>query len=157
MKSGYLFDSHALLSFFQKEKGADAVAKILRKARKQRLDRLICIINLGEIVYMTKKRFGNNKKLEVLGRVGQLGFKVLPARDSLVYKAAELKAEYPISYADCFALACAQEHSATLDTGDPEFKKVAPLVKIHWRLFFGREIRTAVNGTRAQGVTFFSK
>ena len=132
MISRYLFDSHALLAFFQKEEGATVVAKILRRALKQRLDRLICVINLGEIMYMTKRRFGDNKKLEVLGRVHQLSFKVLPAPESLVFKAAELKAEFPISYADCFAVACAVEHSAMLVTGDPEFKKVAHLINIQW-------------------------
>ena len=77
LTSRYLFDSHALLAFFQKEKGADVVSKILRKALKQGMDRLICVINLGEIIYMTKRRFGDNKKMEILGRVHQLGFKIL--------------------------------------------------------------------------------
>jgi ribonuclease VapC len=132
MTSRYLFDSHALLAFFQEEKGTEVVAKILRRALKQRLDRLICVINLGEIIYMTKRRFGDNKKVEILGRVHQLGFKILPVPEDLVYKAAELKADYPISYADCFALACALEQSAILVTGDPEFKKVAHLINIQW-------------------------
>ncbi len=132
MTSRYLFDSHALLAFFQEEKGTEVVAKILRRALKQRLDRLICVINLGEIIYMTKRRFGDNKKVEILGRVHQLGFKILPAPEALVYKAAELKADYPISYADCFALACALEQSAILVTGDPEFKKVSHLINIQW-------------------------
>jgi ribonuclease VapC len=90
------------------------------------------VINLGEIIYMTKRRFGDQKKLEVLGRIHQLGLKVLPAPKPLVYKAAELKAEYPISYADCFALAGALERSAILVTGDPEFRKVDHLVSIQW-------------------------
>jgi ribonuclease VapC len=132
MTPRYLFDSHALLAFFQEEKGTEVVAKILRRALKQRLDRLICVINLGEIIYMTKRRFGDNKKVEILGRVHQLGFKILPAPEALVYKAAELKADYPISYADCFALACALEQSAILVTGDPEFKKVSHLINIQW-------------------------
>ena len=132
MTAGYLFDSHALLAFFQKEEGAEIVAKILRKSVKQRLDQLISVINLGEIIYMTKRRFGDRKKMDILGRIHQLGLKVLPAPEPLVYKAAELKAEYPISYVDCFALACAQKHSAILVTGDPEFKKVAHLVSIQW-------------------------
>ena len=132
MTSRYLFDSHALLAFFQEEKGTEVVAKILRRALKQRLDRLLCVINLGEIIYMTKRRFGDNKKVEILGRVHQLGFKILPAPEALVYKAAELKADYPISYADCFALACALEQSAILVTGDPEFKNVAHLINIQW-------------------------
>jgi predicted nucleic acid-binding protein len=132
MTSSYLFDSHALLAFFQKEKGTEIVAKILRGAEKHHLARLICVINLGEIIYMTKRRFGDQKKMEILGRVHQLGFKILPVPEPLVYKAAEFKAEYPISYADCFALACALEHSAILVTGDPEFKKVVHLVSIEW-------------------------
>ena len=81
---------------------------------------------------MTKRRFGDQKKVEILGRIYQLGLKILPAPEPLVFKAAELKEEYPISYADCFALTCAQEHSAILVTGDPEFKKVVHLVSIQW-------------------------
>ena len=132
MTAGYLFDSHALLAFFQKEKGAEMVAKILRESVEQRLDQLISVINLGEIIYMTKRRFGDQKKVEILGRIHQLGLKVLPAPETLVCKAAELKAEYPISYADCFALACALETSTILVTGDPEFKQVVHLVGIQW-------------------------
>jgi ribonuclease VapC len=94
--------------------------------------RVIFVINLGEILYMTKRRFGDAKKMEVLTRVHQLGIEVLSVADSLVYEAAELKAQYPISYADCFALACARERSAALVTGDPDFKKVTHLSKIVW-------------------------
>ena len=132
MTAGYLFDSHALLAFFQKEEGAEIVANILRESAKKQRAQLICVINLGEIIYMTKRRFGDQKKVEILGRIHQLGLEILPAPEPLVYKAAELKAEYPISYADCFALACALENSAILVTGDPEFKKVAHLVSIQW-------------------------
>jgi predicted nucleic acid-binding protein len=132
MKSGFLFDSYALLAFFQKEKGAKIVYNILEKSRQQRIDRLICIINLGEIIYMTKKLFGDQKKLEILGRIHQLAFKVLPVPDELVYQAAEIKAEYPLSYADCFAAACALNHDATIVTGDPEFRHIEHLVKIEW-------------------------
>ncbi len=128
----YLFDSHSLLAFFQREKGAEIVAKIIEQAMAQQMDRLICLINLGEIIYITKRNFGDTKKLEVLARVYQLGFKVLSVTEPLVFKAAEIKAEYSISYADCFALACAIEQSAILVTGDPDFKKVAHLIKIKW-------------------------
>lgn len=132
MTPPYLFDSHALLAFFQNEEGAEIVAEILQRAMKQGLDRLICVINLGEIIYITKRRFGDTKKLEVLTRVHQLGLQVLPVPQNLVFKAAEIKAQYHISYADCFALACAMEHSARVVTGDPDFKKIAHLVSIDW-------------------------
>jgi ribonuclease VapC len=132
MTPPYLFDSHALLAFFQNEEGAETVAEILRRAVNKGLDRLICVINLGEIIYITKRRFGDTKKLEVLARVHQMGLKVLPVPQALVFKAAEIKAQYPVSYADCFAVACAMEHSARVVTGDPDFKKGAHLVAIDW-------------------------
>lgn len=132
MTTPYLLDSHALLAFFQNEEGAEIVAEILQRAVKEGLDRFICVINLGEIIYITKRRFGDSKKLEVLARVHQLGLQVLPVPQNLVFKAAEIKAQYPISYADCFALACAMEHSARVVTGDPDFKKIAHLVSIDW-------------------------
>ncbi len=132
MIPAYLFDSHALLAFFQKEEGAEVVAGILRKAMQQDATRLICVINVGEIVYLTKRRFGDEKKLEVLGHIQELGLTVLPVLNELVYQAAEIKAEYPLSLADCFALACAINHAAVLVTGDPEFKAVSHLAAIEW-------------------------
>ena len=130
--SNYLFDSHALLAFFQKEEGAQVVAGIIKKLIKQQGRRLICVINLGEIIYLTKRRFGDKKKIEILSKIHELGFEVLPVPDFLVFQAAEIKAEYRISYADCFAVVCAQQNSAVLVTGDPEFKAVAHLVRIEW-------------------------
>jgi len=132
MKSGFLFDSHALLAFFQQEKGAKIVYNLLEKSRRQHIDCLICVINLGEIIYMTKKLFGDQKKLEILGRIHQLAFKVLPVPDEVVFQAAEIKAEYPIAYADCFAAACALNHDAAIVTGDPEFRHIEHLVEIEW-------------------------
>lgn len=128
----YIFDSHALLAFFQGEPGANRVAEILRDSRERHFDIFICMINLGEIVYLTKRRFGDEKKIEVLSRIYQLGLNVLSATDSLVFQAAEFKAQYALSYADCFALACSVNYSATLVTGDPEFKTVAHLIEIAW-------------------------
>ena len=132
MRQRYLFDSHALLAFFQKEDGAEVVAEILRKAISQNLDRLVCIINLGEILYLIKRRFGDEKKLQILAKIHQLGIQTLSVPDSLVFQAAEIKASYPISYADCFALSCAVNESAILVTDDPEFRQVSHMAEILW-------------------------
>ena len=50
----------------------------------------------------------------------------------LVIDAARIKARYPISYSDAFAVATAQREEATIITGDPDFKHVQDLVKIEW-------------------------
>lgn len=128
----YVFDSHALLAFFQGEPDAETVEKILRQSPAESSNVFISLINLGEIIYLAKRRFGDEKKIELLSRIYQLGFKIIPVSDALVFQAAELKAQYALSYADCFALACAINHSAVLVTGDPEFKSVEHLVSIKW-------------------------
>jgi ribonuclease VapC len=131
-KRPFIFDSHALLKFFQKEKGHEKVIHLLEEIRRTRGTKYINAINLGEIIYSTKKEFGDQKKLEVLANIERLNFTILPVPNNLIFQAAEYKAEYALSYADCFALASAVEYKATLVTGDPEFKKVEHLVDIVW-------------------------
>jgi len=131
-KRPYIFDSHALLKFFQKEKGYEKVVLLLQEIRKTGVTKYINAINLGEIIYSTKKEFGDQKKLEVLANIERLNFTILPIPNHLIFQAAEYKAQYALSYADCFALALAVEHKAIFVTGDPEFKEVEHLVDIVW-------------------------
>ena len=42
------------------------------------------------------------------------------------------KAQFPVSYADAFAVATAIREQARLVTGDPELRSVAHLVEMHW-------------------------
>ena len=131
-KRPFIFDSHALLKFFQKEKGYEKVTQLLEEIKKTGATKYINAINLGEIIYFTKKEFGDQMKLEVLANIERLNFTILPIPNDLIFQAAEYKAQYAISYADCFALASAAEQKAILVTGDPEFKKVEHLVDIVW-------------------------
>jgi predicted nucleic acid-binding protein len=131
-KGPFIFDSHALLKFFQKEKGYEKVTHLLEEIRKTGAAKYINAINLGEIIYSTKREFGDQKKLEVLANIERLNFTILPVPNNLISQAAEYKAQYALSYADCFALASAVESKATLVTGDPEFKKVEHLIGVVW-------------------------
>jgi len=128
----FVFDSHALLKLFQKEKGYEKVVRLLGEIKRSGAIKYINAINLGEIIYTTKREFGDQKKLEVLASIERLDFTLLPVPNSLIFQAAEYKAEYSLSFADCFALASAIEYKATLVTGDPEFKKVEHLIEITW-------------------------
>ena len=127
-----IFDSFALLRFFQRKPGSDKIRKLLEDGRTNNAPMMINAINVGEIICIVKRRFGEKKKLEIYLHIQQVGLTILPCPNDLNYRAAELKATYPISYADAFVLASAIEHSATLVTGDPEFKTVEHLVKIVW-------------------------
>ena len=131
-KGPFIFDSHALLKFFQKEKGYEKVVHLLEEIKKAGVTKYINAVNLGEIIYSTKREFGDQKKLEVLANIERLNFNILTVSNNLIFQAAEYKAQYRISYADCFILASAIEHKAIIVTGDPEFKNVEHLVNIMW-------------------------
>ena len=132
LKGPYIFDSYALLKFFQKEKGYEKVVHLLEEIKKAGVTKYINAVNLGEIIYSTKREFGDQKKLEVLANIERLNFTILTVSNNLIFQAAEYKAQYSISYADCFVLASAIEHKAIIVTGDPEFKKVEHLADIIW-------------------------
>ena len=106
-KGPFIFDSHALLKFFQREKGYEKVIHLLEEIKKAGAKKYLDAINLGEIIYSTKREFGDQKKIEVLANIERLSFTVLPVPDNLIFQAAEYKAQYGISYADCFVLASA--------------------------------------------------
>ncbi len=68
----------------------------------------------------------------VLGRLLKLPFSPEDATWPRVLAAAHVKAHHPISYADAFAVALAQELEAAVVTGDPEFKCVEELIDVEW-------------------------
>ncbi|MBI1919971.1 MAG: type II toxin-antitoxin system VapC family toxin [Geobacter sp.] len=127
-----LFDSFALLRFFHREPGAEKVRGLLAESLESAQERLISAINVGELIYIVQRRFGEQEKLQMLVHLQALEFTILPCPNDLIFRAAELKARYAVSYADAFALASAIEQGADLVTGDPEFKQVEHLVKIIW-------------------------
>lgn len=128
----YLLDSYALLRFIQKEAGDRQVKAILEDVQTGKARAMLNVINLGEIIYTVQRRFGQQKKLDVVMNIGRLGIEILPAPNDLVFRAAEMKARFSMSYADTFAVASAIEHGATVVTGDPEFRQVEHLIKILW-------------------------
>ncbi len=132
MKQSFVFDSYALLKLFQKEKGYEKIIRLLTDIMKSGSDKYINAVNLGEIIYTTKREFGEQKKLEALANIERLNFVILPATNKLIFQSAEYKAIHSISYADCFVLASAIECNAVIVTGDPEFKKVEHMAAIFW-------------------------
>jgi len=131
MKS-ILFDSYAILAYSLDEAGADQVEHLLRSASQAGMDAYMSEINLGEIYYLTIRRIGLRAAKIHLEQVRQLPIQVISPTTDLILRASEIKAEYAISYADCFAVATALDHTTTIVTGDPEFKKVEHLASIMW-------------------------
>jgi ribonuclease VapC len=128
----YVLDSFALLSHFQDDSRRGRVVELLGQAQQGICQLLLSMINLGEICYIIERKRGLRDVHLVLAAIESLPIEVVAADRDAVFAAAHLKANFPISYADAFAAAAAQTHSAILLTGDPEFKVLDHLIQIEW-------------------------
>lgn len=90
------------------------------------------VINLGELYYMQCRKAGMVRAERALRFVQRAGITVEPASNDRVMKAARLKAEVSLSYADAFAATLAEELQGSLVTGDPEYKPLASRLRILW-------------------------
>jgi predicted nucleic acid-binding protein len=128
----YVLDSFALLAYLGGEAGEARVKTVLVDADRGLAEAYLTVINYGETIYIVEREQGLNAARKAIAAVDQLPITVLPADRELTFAAAHVKANYPISYADAFAVAAAQVTAATLLTGDPEFHKVEHLTLIEW-------------------------
>jgi predicted nucleic acid-binding protein len=127
-----ILDSFALMVWLQEEPGETQVQNYLENAENGGSQILMPLINLGEVLYITERRYGLARAQDIQGVITELPIEILPATRTHVFAAAHIKANYPISYGDAFIVAAAQEFSATVLTGDPEFHSVENLISIEW-------------------------
>ena len=128
----YLLDSYALLAYLSDEPGAERIRELLALALQGRCRLCLCLINLGEVLYITERHRGLDKAHSLLALLDSLPLELLETTRDLVLEAAHIKANYPLSYADAFVVAAALRHPAVILTGDPEFTAVEQIVKIEW-------------------------
>jgi len=120
----FCLDAFAWLAWLQDEPGAADVQQRLDEAERGHAECVTSIINLGEAYYRLV-RVERREEAELLWRMAlrrTLPVAVKDATRRRVRRAAELKANHAIAYADAFAVATALEFRATLLTGDPEIK-----------------------------------
>ena len=128
----YVFDSYALLAYFEDENGADIVEELLGASREARAESWMSIINFGELLYITEREQGRHAAQRLVAAVDELPIEIVSADRSRTFAAAHVKAHHALSYADAFAVALASELEARVVTGDPEFEKAGDLVSILW-------------------------
>jgi len=108
------------------------VEDLLYRAQGGNEQVILNIINLGEIFYRCARVQDISFARGILEKIGLLPIRIYSCPDDLVLAAAEIKAGYPMAYADAFIVATALRENATIITGDAEFKQVEHLVKINW-------------------------
>ena len=128
----YVLDSFALLAYLANERGAGIVREVLEYGQKHARSVRISVINLGESVYIVEREQGLTEAHKAIAAIEQLPVVVVSADRAQTFAAAHIKAHYKVSFADAFAVALAQESTASVVTGDPEFKEVEELVPVLW-------------------------
>src|SRR5437762_10981566 len=119
--SAAVADSWALLAMLRGEQpAAGLMRRYLRRTIAGNLQLLVNVINLGEVYYRIAHAAGEDRADAEIRNLRELPIEIVPARDSLVFEAARIKARHPLSYADAFAVATARIAGAPLLTGDPE-------------------------------------
>ena len=109
-----VLDSWAMLCLLQgEEPGATRVEQVLADCP------VLSWINLGEVLYVLLRRRTQEEAETAVRDVAAVIRVELPS-ETLVRRAAELKAAHSMAYADAFAAATALTHDGQLWTGDPE-------------------------------------
>jgi len=127
-----VLDSYSLIAYIENETGADQMIEIFRVARDSGKPLYLCVVNWGEVYYITHREAGQERADEVAHLISALPIQVVSADLEVTKQAALFKASKKMSYADCFAAALAKLRKAELVTGDKEFKEIEGEVKILW-------------------------
>lgn len=128
----YVLDSYALLAYLGAEEGQRTVQELLKQAAEGSEKLYLTIINYGEVLYIVERERGLAAAQMTVAAIDQLPIAVTEADRELTFGAAHIKANYPLAYADCFAVALARDVEGVVVTGDPEFSAVAELVDVVW-------------------------
>ena len=128
----YVLDSFGLLAYFGGEPGESQVKTVLERAATGQIEAYLSVINLGEVSYIIEREQGASATRRALAAIDQLPIKLIEADRRMALAAAHVKAHHPISYADAFVVALAQQMQATILTDNPEFGKTEHLVAVEW-------------------------
>jgi ribonuclease VapC len=118
--------------FLFKEKGHQKLIDLFETAADTDEAALIAAPNWAEVRYIVERKVGSARWNEVRATLLALPLQVVPADQALAEAAGAMKATQPMSLADCFAAALAQQNGVAVYTGDPEFKAIEADVKVVW-------------------------
>jgi len=128
-KKNYIFDTSALLTYIEDEKGSDEVENLLIKAEKGDVEIYIAFISLTEVFYITIQERGEEEASRRIRLIQSLAVNFVESYEDLNLSAGRLKAANRISLADSYIAALCQEYHGILVHKDPEFEKVSPSIK----------------------------
>jgi len=127
-----VLDSFAVLALLGRESGSTEVKELLQRAKRGEVCLSMTWVNVGEVTYIVERRWGREQAYRAIGMLEATAVRFIAVGRELALQAAEIKAKYPLAYADAFAAALAIKEGGTLVTGDPEFEQLEGILPIRW-------------------------
>jgi predicted nucleic acid-binding protein len=127
-----VLDASALMTFYEDRPGAGKVEGLIREALEGQRGLLMSVVNWGEVFYSVWRANGKEAAQKVAAEIAQLPIEVVDATLELTHLAAQIRAQYRLPYADCFAASLAQQRRADLATADRDFAQIEKQLKIVW-------------------------
>jgi predicted nucleic acid-binding protein len=109
------------------------VRAVYRACAGGEAEAFISAVQWGEIAAVQRKRFGALEQERTLQSLLQIDLRVVPVTAERAVRAAEIKEDRKIAYADAFAIELAMDSpDHVLVTADYDFKAVADLARIEF-------------------------
>lgn len=123
-RSPYVLDTSALFCLKDNEAGAEEVEQILERAREAH-PVYVSFASLMEYFYVVYQELGRDEAYRAYLELKMLPLKVVESNESLRLLAGEMKALFPLSFADAWIAATAERLNAELVHKDPEFESLS--------------------------------
>jgi predicted nucleic acid-binding protein len=129
----YVLDSSAVLRYIDKEAGADRMIAIFKTCVRRQAEVRISAVQWGEIAGNLRRKVGASNQSRILDSLIPFELEIVSATGERAVRAAELRVDRKISYADAFALNLAMDSpDHVLVTADYGFQAVDDLVRIEF-------------------------
>ncbi len=125
-----VLDTSAIICVLEDEAGADIVEERLTAARAGKIDLGASCVSLVEVYYKAHQTDGPAHASRLITTIKSWPVEFVYPDEALCLAAAEIKALFPLSFADAFVAATARQAKGTLYHKDPAFDSLKGTVSL---------------------------
>lgn len=112
-----VLDTWALLEWLLGQPAAPRVRELLAGPAGQQL--LMSWVNIGEVIFLLERKGCRRDPEEFLRRLPSLPIRLVAPSAECCIRAARIRSQSNLSYADAFAIDLAKQEQGSIVTGDP--------------------------------------
>ncbi len=125
-----VLDTSAIICLLEDEPGANLVEGHLTEAEAGKMQVGASCVSLVEVYYKARQSEGQQHASRLVSTIKSWPIEFIYPDEALCLAAGEIKALFPISFADAFVAATARAANAVLFHKDPEFESLRGTIKL---------------------------